>query len=338
MTHPGRHHRAAPSHRQPRQRVGKFPALLCCIRHSRPGLGQAGVVRQAPVNGVLGLGGGWPMRTSQRREKPVEPRAVLRGCEPVPRHEQLGWRIAESLLLVVEHLQHQPGVQFGIIQTAPYQGSVLVVLDQVVIRIAGESQRIEPERVHRRQIQQSQAGICSPQVGQVEADQVVPQHKVRAIGQVVQPGQRRRQIVAHPGNDQGLAGVRPHTGQGVDALIRPANFQIQRQTARQHVTSVPRHSSGVCPWRFRAPHRHAIIRFPANAGRPYRLWLPSRSHAMPSTASKCRSADTRSAPVSMAWAAIHTSLVGMGLPFALSAAAILEYRSALMGPTGTKDT
>ena len=157
MTHPGRHHRAAPSHRQPRQRVGQFPALLCRIRHGHPGLGEAGVARQAPVNGVLSLGGGWPMRTSQRREKPVEPRAVLRGCEPVPRRQQLGSRIAESLLLVVEHLQRQPGVQFGIIQTAPYQGSVLVVLDQIMIGVPGEGQRVEPERVHRRQFQQSQA-------------------------------------------------------------------------------------------------------------------------------------------------------------------------------------
>ena len=188
---------------------------------------------------ILSLGVGRPMRTSQRREEPVEPRAVFRGCEPVPRREQLGSRIAESLLLVVEHLQRQPGVQFGIIQTAPYQGSVLVVLDQIMIGIPGEGQRIEPERVHRGQTQQAQAGICSSQVGQVEADHVVPQHKVRAVSQVVQPGQRRRQIVAHPGNDQGLSGVRPHTGQGVDALIRPANFQIQRQTARQHVSSVP---------------------------------------------------------------------------------------------------
>ena len=71
------------------------------------------------------------MRTSLRREKPVEPRAVLRGCEPVPRREQLRSRITESLLLVVEHFQRKPGVQFRIIQTAPYQGSVLVVLDQV---------------------------------------------------------------------------------------------------------------------------------------------------------------------------------------------------------------
>ena len=59
---------------------------------------------------------------------------------------------------------------------------------------------------------------------------------------------------------------------------------------------------------------------------------------MPSTALKCRSADTRSAPVSMAWAAIHTSLVGMGLPLDRSAAAILDYRSAVTAPTGTRDT
>ena len=53
-------------------------------------------------------------------------------------------------------------------------------------------------------------------------------------------------------------------------------------------------------------------------------WPLSRTHAIPSTCSKWRSADTRSAPVSMAWAAIQTSFVGMGRPFARSDAAILE--------------
>ena len=50
----------------------------------------------------------------------------------------------------------------------------------------------------------------------------------------------------------------------------------------------------------------------------------NRTHAIPSTCSKWRSADTRSVPVSMAWAAIQTSLVGKGRPFARSDAAILE--------------
>ena len=49
------------------------------------------------------------------------------------------------------------------------------------------------------------------------------------------------------------------------------------------------------------------------------------------------SAETRSAPVSIACAAIQTSFVGIGRPLALSDAMILEYRSAVTGPTGTND-
>ena len=44
----------------------------------------------------------------------------------------------------------------------------------------------------------------------------------------------------------------------------------------------------------------------------------SRIHGIPSTCSKWLEADTRSAPVSMAWAAIQRSLVGMRRPFARS--------------------
>lgn len=40
----------------------------------------------------------------------------------------------------------------------------------------------------------------------------------------------------------------------------------------------------------------------------------------------------------MACAAIQTSFVGMGRPLARSDAAILEYRSAVVSPTGTTDT
>ncbi len=61
-----------------------------------------------------------------------------------------------------------------------------------------------------------------------------------------------------------------------------------------------------------------------NGGGAFRRSSLSRSHAIPSTCSKWRSADTRSAPVSMTWAAIQTAFVGMGRPFARSDAAILE--------------
>ena len=55
-----------------------------------------------------------------------------------------------------------------------------------------------------------------------------------------------------------------------------------------------------------------------------RIYDVSQCHTIPSTCSKCRSAETRSAPVSMAWAAIQMSLVGIGRPLARSDAAILE--------------
>ena len=46
------------------------------------------------------------------------------------------------------------------------------------------------------------------------------------------------------------------------------------------------------------------------------------THASPSICSKWPSDETRSVPVSIAWAAIHMSLVGRGRPLALRAAAI----------------
>ena len=216
------------------------------------------------MNGIRGLSVGRPRRGPQEREKLVEPRAVFCRGKPVPGREQFRPRFAERLLLVVEHLQRKPGVQLGIVPAARYQRSVLVMLDQMVIRIAGEGQRIQPKCVHRGQVQQPQAGIGRPQMGQVESDQVVPQQEVRAIGQVVQLCQCLSQIVAHPGNDQGLTGVRPHSCQGVNSLIRPANFQVQRQTSGQDIASVSQHRSGVCLWRFHAPRRHVTMRFPSS--------------------------------------------------------------------------
>lgn len=40
----------------------------------------------------------------------------------------------------------------------------------------------------------------------------------------------------------------------------------------------------------------------------------------------------------MAWAAIQTSLVGMGRLLARSDVEVLEYQSAVVSPTGTSDT
>ena len=71
------------------------------------------------------------------------------------------------------------------------------------------------------------------------------QQEVGALGQLVQPGQRHRQPAA-AGEREGSTRVRPHTGQGVDAAIVPADLQVQGQSARPGVNSpsVKRISAG----------------------------------------------------------------------------------------------
>jgi len=171
-------------------------------------------------------------------EDVIEPHAVVPARQPVPSGEQVGIRLSKSLLLVGENLQSEAGVQFGVIQPAPPQRPVLVVFHQVVIGIAGKGERVEAERVHRRQPQQSDVGVGGPQVGQVEVDEVVPQHEVRAVGQLVQPGQRRRQTAA-AGKREGFIGVWPHTSESMDAAVVPTDFQIQRQATRQGIIALP---------------------------------------------------------------------------------------------------
>ena len=67
------------------------------------------------------------------------------------------------------------------------------------------------------------------QVGQVEADQVVPQNEGRPIGELVELQQRFRQSAARM--HQASAGISTHRAESVDVAILPANLQIERKTA-----------------------------------------------------------------------------------------------------------
>ena len=102
------------------------------------------------------------------------------------------------------------------------------MLDQVVIRVAGKGQRIEPECIYRGQPQQPQTGCRGLQMGQIEIDQIVAQQKVRATGKIVQLAQCRAQAIAGPGKDERLTGFRTHRREFVDAAVLNADFKIQR--------------------------------------------------------------------------------------------------------------
>ena len=105
----------------------------------------------------------------------------------------------------------------------------------MVIWVAGERQRVEPEGVHGRQLQQPQLGIGCLQVGQVEVDQIVAQHEIGAVNQIIQPGQRLGKAAAAMDKGKRRIRVRPHAGHGLDPSVVLPDLQIQRQGARQGV-------------------------------------------------------------------------------------------------------
>ena len=130
----------------------------------------------------------------------------------MPGGQQVGIRPGQRLLLVLKQLEGQLGVQQRVVDPAPDQPAVLVVLDQVVIGVAGEGQGVEPEGVHRRQFQEVEARVKRCQAGQVEGDDVVPQEEQGPLGHIVQLGQAAGSAGLGLGEAELLVGVRPAGG------------------------------------------------------------------------------------------------------------------------------
>ena len=110
----------------------------------------------------------------------------------MPRSQQLRRRIAKHPLLILEHLQRQPRIQLRIIAPPALELTVLVVLDEVVVGIAGEGERIQAKRIDARQPQQAQIRLGGFEVRRVEGHQVVANQKTRALRKPVQPRERSR--------------------------------------------------------------------------------------------------------------------------------------------------
>ena len=102
----------------------------------------------------------------------------------------------ERANLVLQDGEDENGVEFGVAGVSTLQPAVLIVLDQVVIGVAGERKRVQPERVDRRFRQKPQAGTCFFQVEQIVLDDVVTEHELRAIGVIVERAQRACEVAA----------------------------------------------------------------------------------------------------------------------------------------------
>ena len=125
----------------------------------------------------------------------------------------------------MEEIQREPGIELRVVQSPLLKLSVLVVFDEVVIRIARKGEGVQLQRIHRWQLQQPEVRLRRGQMGQIEGDQVVAEQEVRAISEVVECRQRRRQVST--AEDQGLIDIRAHRSEGVDAAVPNTDFKIQ---------------------------------------------------------------------------------------------------------------
>ncbi len=196
--------------------------------------------RQQPVDRE-----GPPDFAEEPVQRPIHP--LVFGCaEPVPGGKQIRRRPREGLELVPEELQSQTGVKLGIVHLAASETAVLVVLDKVVIGVAGKGERAQTQGVHHRQLQQVEVRLRRLQMGQIEGDQVVPQHEGRALGEVVQPLQGSGQVAARP--DLAAAGVRAHRPERANAAV-PGDLEVEREAVLPEGEigrSVPHAAWGSC--------------------------------------------------------------------------------------------
>ena len=143
----------------------------------------------------------------------------------MPRGEQVGCGLREGLALVAEELQRQTGIELGIVHPAALETSILIVLDEPVVGVAGKHERTEPQRVDSRQPQQPQIGLRRFEMRQVEGDQVVSQNELGAVGEGVQFRQRGGQVAARMRH--AAAGIAAHRTESMNAVVL-ADFKIER--------------------------------------------------------------------------------------------------------------
>ncbi|WP_323015176.1 hypothetical protein [Devosia sp.] len=77
--------------------------------------------------------------------------------------------------LVAQYVEHQPRIHFRIIHMAALEATIMIMLDQMVVRIAWEGQRIEPQRVDWRREQLRQRWPDCRKVWQVVSQDIMPE-------------------------------------------------------------------------------------------------------------------------------------------------------------------
>ena len=232
---PGRHHGVLARDRDPGERVGERPAGALRFRDRQLDLVGAGPPGENLPDRALRFRGGRPRRVPYQPEDRLETlRLLARCCEPVEGRQQIGIVSSEfSKLgeLVSQDGEDEAGIEFRVAGLPGLKPSVLIMLDQAVIRVAGKGERVEPEGVDRRFCKDLQTGTCFSQIGQIVADHVVPEHELRAGGVFVERAQRGREFALAIG--AGVGGCRTDGSEALNPAGVRIDFEVDRDAFRK---------------------------------------------------------------------------------------------------------
>ncbi|TLD45438.1 MAG: hypothetical protein FAZ92_02292 [Accumulibacter sp.] len=188
----------------------------------------------------------------------------------MPGEHQVGF-LALPLLqrehLIAEQIEGQLCIEQRVVQLCTPEPAVLVVLDEVVIRVARKGQRIQPQRIDDRQFEESQSRRDRGEMRAVEGEQIVAEDEAATAGQCIETGERRRQIA--DAAVQPLAAVAAHCSQLPDAPTAQPDLQIDRQAAW------PERPFAAAPWRSIAHGRDDNRRQRCRLVDPLRRSLPA---------------------------------------------------------------
>ena len=99
----------------------------------------------------------------------------------MPGRQQFRRGLRQSSQLVDESFDGQLTVQKRVVALPAHQTTILVVLHQMVVGVAGEGQGVEAQGIHNRQFQDAQVRVEGLQMGDVEGNDVVAQQELAAL-------------------------------------------------------------------------------------------------------------------------------------------------------------
>ena len=58
--------------------------------------------------------------------------------------------LTQSLNLILQNLEYEFGIELWIVDVTGLEAPILIVLDEMMVRVSGKRERVQPERIYRR--------------------------------------------------------------------------------------------------------------------------------------------------------------------------------------------